>query len=113
MREPDALIDAAAALLPMAQSGGMESDPALVALMIVIAALQRRESRGAFPNRCATVEGELQKRAAAHAWGGFARSAGNRATMAGSSEGLIRWPQIMIEPLVRRLSSRNSIASAT
>jgi len=47
MREPDALIDAAAALLPMAQSGGMESDPALVALMIVIAALQGRESRGA------------------------------------------------------------------
>jgi L-aspartate oxidase len=47
MREPDALIDAAAALLPMAQSGGMESDPALVALMILIAALQRRESRGA------------------------------------------------------------------
>ena len=47
MREPDALTDAAAALLPMAQSAGMESDPALVALMIVIAALQGRESRGA------------------------------------------------------------------
>jgi hypothetical protein len=30
------------------------------------------------------------KTAAAHAWGGFARRAGNRATMAGSSEGLIR-----------------------
>jgi L-aspartate oxidase len=47
MREPDALTDAAAALLPMARSAGMESDPALVALMILIAALQRRESRGA------------------------------------------------------------------
>ncbi len=47
VREPDALTDAAAALLPMAQSVGTESDPALVALMIVIAALQRQESRGA------------------------------------------------------------------
>jgi len=47
MREPGALTDAAAALLPMAQSVGAEADPALVALMIVIAALQRQESRGA------------------------------------------------------------------
>ena len=47
MREPGALTDAAAALLPMARSVGAEADPALVALMIVIAALQRQESRGA------------------------------------------------------------------
>jgi L-aspartate oxidase len=47
MREPGALTDAAAALLPMAQTVGAEADPALVALMIVIAALQRQESRGA------------------------------------------------------------------
>lgn len=47
VREADELTDAAAALLPMAQSAGTESDPALVALMIVIAARQRRESRGA------------------------------------------------------------------
>jgi L-aspartate oxidase len=47
MREAGVLTDAAAALLPMAQSVGAEADPALVALMIVIAALQRQESRGA------------------------------------------------------------------
>jgi L-aspartate oxidase len=47
IREPDELTDAAAALLPMAQSVGTESDPALVALVIVIAALQLWESRGA------------------------------------------------------------------
>jgi L-aspartate oxidase len=49
------------------------------------------QSRRTFPNGCATVGGKLRKTAAAHAWGGFARRAGNRATMAGSSEGLIRW----------------------
>lgn len=47
VREPHGLTEAAAALLPMAQSAGPASDPALVALMIVTAALRRRESRGA------------------------------------------------------------------
>jgi L-aspartate oxidase len=63
MREPDALTDAAAALLPMTQSVGTESDPALVALLIVIAARQRRESRGAhFRMDAPHSEASYQKR---------------------------------------------------
>jgi L-aspartate oxidase len=34
-------------VLPLAYSDGSESDPAIVALMIAIAALRREESRGA------------------------------------------------------------------
>lgn len=41
------LEDAAVALLPLARAGAASSDPARVALMIVIAALRRKESRGA------------------------------------------------------------------
>jgi L-aspartate oxidase len=47
LRDSDGLSQAAQALLPLARSGGAASDPAIVALMIVIAALRRRESRGA------------------------------------------------------------------
>jgi L-aspartate oxidase len=63
MREPDDLRDATVVLLPMAQSVGPESDPALVALMIVIAALQRRESRGAhFRTDAPRSEASYEKR---------------------------------------------------
>ena len=49
---------AAAQLLPLALNRGAVSNPACVALMVVIAALHRRESRGAharidFPSRAA------------------------------------------------------------
>jgi L-aspartate oxidase len=56
LRDGDGLAAAAAELLPLALERGKASDPACVALMIVIAALRRRESRGAhartdFPSR--------------------------------------------------------------
>jgi L-aspartate oxidase len=56
LRDGDRLSAAAAELLPLALEDGEASDPALVGLMIVIAALRRRESRGAhartdFPDR--------------------------------------------------------------
>ncbi|RWD49413.1 MAG: L-aspartate oxidase, partial [Mesorhizobium sp.] len=55
-RDGEALRDAAGALAPIAAAGDAESDPALVALMITIAALRREESRGShfrsdFPRR--------------------------------------------------------------
>jgi L-aspartate oxidase len=55
LRDAEGLQVAAAELLPMALEAGSARDPALVGLMIVIAALRRRESRGAhartdFPN---------------------------------------------------------------
>ncbi|HXN88855.1 MAG TPA: L-aspartate oxidase [Methylocella sp.] len=58
LRDGDGLAAAAAELLPLALERGTASDPACVALMIVIAALRRRESRGAhartdFPSRAA------------------------------------------------------------
>ncbi|MGH6800271.1 MAG: L-aspartate oxidase [Methylocella sp.] len=58
LRDGDGLAAAAAELLPLALEDAEASDPACVALMIVIAALRRRESRGAhartdFPNRAA------------------------------------------------------------
>ncbi len=61
LRDRDGLEAAAAALLPLAQDRGEASDPACVALMIVIAALRRRESRGAhartdFPSRAAYTQ---------------------------------------------------------
>jgi L-aspartate oxidase len=46
VRERDALEAAVTALLPFASSSGPAADPALVALMITVAALRRRESRG-------------------------------------------------------------------
>ncbi|WP_157017163.1 L-aspartate oxidase [Mesorhizobium xinjiangense] len=54
---PD-LTDAVASLLPMAVSEAPEADPALVALMVAVAARRRRESRGAhfrsdFPSKAA------------------------------------------------------------
>ena len=56
LRDGDGLAAAAAELLPLALAEGEASDPALAGLMIVIAALWRRESRGAhartdFPTR--------------------------------------------------------------
>jgi L-aspartate oxidase len=46
LRDRDGLTDAAAALYPLAISQAPASDPALVGLMIVMAALRREESRG-------------------------------------------------------------------
>ncbi|MGH6864424.1 MAG: L-aspartate oxidase, partial [Methylocella sp.] len=61
LRDGDGLAAAAAELLPLALDCGKASDPALVGLMIVIAALRRRESRGAhartdFPSRAAHAQ---------------------------------------------------------
>jgi L-aspartate oxidase len=58
MRDRGGLSDAAAALLPFATSQCAASEPAIVGLMIAIAALRREESRGAhsrtdFPQRAA------------------------------------------------------------
>ncbi|MBN9552643.1 MAG: L-aspartate oxidase [Alphaproteobacteria bacterium] len=55
-RDGEALRDTARALAPISGAGSAESDPALVALMITIAALRREESRGShfrsdFPQR--------------------------------------------------------------
>jgi L-aspartate oxidase len=47
LRDRDGLVEAVRALLPLACSDGPASDPAIVALMITIAALRREESRGA------------------------------------------------------------------
>jgi L-aspartate oxidase len=47
LRDRDGLAGAAAALYPLAASNGPASEPALVGLMIVMAALRREESRGA------------------------------------------------------------------
>ena len=47
LRSRETLAEAVAALLPLALSGGAAADPASVGLMIVLAALRRRESRGA------------------------------------------------------------------
>jgi L-aspartate oxidase len=46
LRAQDGLASAIAALLPVARSSGPAADPALVALLIAVAALRRRESRG-------------------------------------------------------------------
>jgi L-aspartate oxidase len=46
VRDGEALKAAARALLPLAEGKGQASDPAAVGLMIAIAALLRRESRG-------------------------------------------------------------------
>ena len=46
LRDRAGLIAGIEALLPLARDGGPHSDPALVALMIAVAALDRRESRG-------------------------------------------------------------------
>jgi L-aspartate oxidase len=56
MRDREGLQEAARALLPLATGHSAASDPAAVALMIVVAALRRQESRGAhwrldFPQR--------------------------------------------------------------
>jgi L-aspartate oxidase len=47
VRHGEELRDAVAALLPMVSTAGPASDPAAVALMINVAALERKESRGA------------------------------------------------------------------
>ncbi|MFC6491306.1 L-aspartate oxidase, partial [Nitratireductor sp. GCM10026969] len=47
VRTEDDLRQAIAELLPRATSESPEADPAIVALMLAVAALQRRESRGA------------------------------------------------------------------
>jgi L-aspartate oxidase len=64
LRNRDDLAAAAAELLPLVLDRGTASDPACVALMIVIAALRRRESRGAharidFPSRAAHAQRSL------------------------------------------------------
>jgi L-aspartate oxidase len=64
LRDGDGLAAAAAELLPLASENAEASDPARVALMIVIAALRRRESRGAhartdFPCRVAHAQRSL------------------------------------------------------
>jgi L-aspartate oxidase len=46
LRERNALEASVSALLPLMDLGGPAADPALVALMVAIAALRRRESRG-------------------------------------------------------------------
>jgi L-aspartate oxidase len=61
LRDGDDLAAAAAELLPLALNRGEASDPACVALMIVVAALRRQESRGAhartdFPSRAAHAQ---------------------------------------------------------
>lgn len=61
LRDGDGLAAAAVKLLPLALERGTASDPACVALMIVIAALRRRESRGAhartdFPGHAAQAQ---------------------------------------------------------
>ena len=61
LRNRDDLAAAAAELLPLALEHGKARNPACVALMIVIAALRRRESRGAhartdFPSRAAHAQ---------------------------------------------------------
>jgi L-aspartate oxidase len=47
LRDAEGLQEAADELLPIALEEGKARDPALVGLMIVIAAMRRRESRGA------------------------------------------------------------------
>lgn len=47
VRDGESLRNAAATLLPLAAGGDPGSDPAMVALMIAVAALRREESRGA------------------------------------------------------------------
>ena len=61
LRDGEDLQQAAAELLPVALKAGSARDPALVGLMIVVAALRRHESRGAhartdFPSRAAQTE---------------------------------------------------------
>ncbi len=46
LRDHRTILEGIEALLPLARGEGAESDPALVALMIAVAALDRRESRG-------------------------------------------------------------------
>ncbi|MGB6699673.1 MAG: L-aspartate oxidase, partial [Methylocella sp.] len=64
LRDGDGLAAAAAEMLPLALERGTAGDPARVALMVVIAALRRRESRGAhartdFPSRAAHAQRSL------------------------------------------------------
>jgi L-aspartate oxidase len=64
LREGDSLRSTIAALQPLAVGHELASDPALVGLMIAIAAMQRRESRGAhwrtdFPTRGAVASRSL------------------------------------------------------
>jgi L-aspartate oxidase len=63
VREPDTLMSAVDALLPLACATSAAADPALVALMICVAALDRRESRGGhFRSDFPRAEAALQVR---------------------------------------------------
>lgn len=75
LRDHDGLVRAAASLLPLTEFPCPEADPALVALMVTMAALQRHESRGAhyradFPRtdpafaRCSSLTWGAARRAA-------------------------------------------------
>jgi L-aspartate oxidase len=62
LRDEDGLRSTVEALLPLASSRGPVADPALVGLMIAVAALQRQESRGAhWRTDCPTPDASAQR----------------------------------------------------
>ena len=95
---------AAYALLPLAQPHDAASDPAAVGLMITIAALLRRESRGAhfrtdFPHHAAVARrSEITLDAALAAARELAHCPSSESVMMTNLSPL---PAIMLEPLVR------------
>ena len=113
LRDGEGLRAAARALYPLAVSRQAASDPAIVGLMIVIAALRRQESRGAhartdFPDHAELCESA--RRCASTTRLQAARdlvpelvSLTQRNAMTPSP-----LPQIMIEPLVRMALARRS-----
>jgi L-aspartate oxidase len=62
VRDGDALAKASAELMPMATGEGPAADPAIVALMIAVAAWQRTESRGAHFRRDFPAQAALANR---------------------------------------------------
>jgi L-aspartate oxidase len=86
-RNGEPLREAVAALLPIATAGEAASDPALVALMMAVAALRREESRGSH-YRSDFVEREP-------------RSASSRSTIEDAFEAAATFAEIG-KPLARR-----------